>query len=253
MTLRITLLIVCLGLLVAGAELVHQSADMPQWIDETQAENVQSWPVPDITSGPAYRAYNKHWAAAMDALRTNKWPTYDAGAAMMALGASLAIGLYLLGIRNGADVAALTTPRRGWMVYLLAMAAWFGYWGSALAAVYQGFDRYEFPYWADSLLIPMVKFAIAAVIGWLVLSVVAWIVLRHPHLPASLWIWRKDFPMHTGLYTVGAATFILFALEVLRETYFFGHWAAIPAMLLWIYTALAFRAAGIARAASSPN
>ncbi len=184
----------------------------------------------------------------MDSLRTHKWPTYDAGAALMALGASLAIGVFLLRIRTLSDIAELTTPRKGWMIYLAAMAAWFGYWASALAALYQGFDRYEFPYWEDSLLMPMIWFAAAAVIGWLVLSVAAWLVLRHPHLPASLWIWRKDLPLHTGLYTVGAAAFILFALEIQRETYFYGHWAAIPAMLLWIYTALSFRAAGIARA-----
>ncbi len=251
MTLRITLLIACLGLLIAGAELIHQSTQMPEWTDETKVEDVQSWPVPDVTSTPAYREYNRRWAAAMDALRTDKWPTYDAGAAMAALGVSLAIAVFLLGIRTTADVVALKTPRKGWMIYLLAMLAWFVYWASALAALWQGFDRYEFPYWADSLLIPIISFVVFTIIGWLVVSVAAWLVLRHPHLPASLWIWREDLPMHTGLYTVAAGFLILFALEILHETYLFGHWAAVPAMLLWIYVALSFRAAGIAKAAGA--
>lgn len=250
MSFRITLLIACLGLLIAGAELIHQSWQMPEWTDESKVDDVQSWPVPDVSSGPAYREYNRRWAAEMDALRTEKWPTYDAGAALVALGASLAIGIFLLRIRTMSDIVKLTTPRKGWMIYLLAMLAWFAYWVSALAALFEGFDRYEFPYWADSLLAPMIAFAAFTVLGWLVLSLAAWLVLRHPHLPASLWIWRKDLPMHTGLYTVGAGFFILFALEILRETYFYGHWAAVPAMLLWIYVALAFRAAGIAKAAA---
>ncbi len=42
MSLRISVLIACFALLIAGAELVHQSAQMPEWTDEAQAEDVQS-------------------------------------------------------------------------------------------------------------------------------------------------------------------------------------------------------------------
>ncbi|MDR3525978.1 MAG: hypothetical protein P4L57_01775, partial [Rhizomicrobium sp.] len=70
-------------------------------------------------------------------------------------------------------------------------------------------------------------------------------------LPASLWIWRRDMPMHDWIYTGVASVAILLALEILRETYLYGHWSAVPTVFLCVYAALSIRAAGIAKAVAS--
>ena len=251
MSLRIVLFLAALALVIAGAELLHQSQAMTEWTNVEKAMAVQTWDPPDAELGPIANAYNKRWIRAINALRTEKWPYHDAGAALIAFAACLAGGLLLLRVKTTGDFAALTTPRRAWTIYALGLIGWFTYWASAAAALVEGFNRFEFPPWADSELALIVAIACFASIGSVVIAGAAFFILRHAQLPAPLWIWRKDMPAHDWIYTIGAAVSILIALEVLRETYLYGHWLAIPAMALWIYATLATRAAGISKGTSS--
>lgn len=247
MSLRICLLLVAFVLAVSGGELLYQSSQLPAWTDAAKAEEVQSWPAPDEVTGPGYQAYYQRWARAIDALRTQKYPLKDAGATLAALGLCLAVAIFLLGIHAPSDLTGLKTPRRRWAIYGLGALGWFGYWTSSVAAMVEGFNRFEFPTWSDTMFVPMIAIAAFAVIGWVIISIGAWVVLRHAQLPASLWIWRKDLPLHTWLSFVGAAFSIALSLEGLRETYFYGHWLAVPAIVVWIYAILAGRAAAISR------
>ena len=247
MSLRIVLLLAALAIFVAGNSLLYHSDTIAEWTDTDKANAIQTWDPPDELQGPAFNAYHKRWVKAMNAVRTEKWPYHDAGAALIAFAVCLTGGLLLLRVRTMADFAALTTPRRAWAIYALGLLGWFVYWASAVLALLDGFNRFEFPPWADTLIIPIIAIACFAAIGSVVIGGVAFFILRKAQLPAPLWIWRKDMPAHDWLYTIGAAVSILIALEVLRETYLFGHWLAIPAMALWIYATLATRAAGISK------
>lgn len=247
MNLRGLLLLICFVLAVSGGELLYQSSQLSPWTDEAKVEEVQSWPAPGEVSGPGYKAYYQRWAHAIDSLRTQKWPLKDAGATLLMLGLGLAASVFVLGINTGDDLRRLKTPRSRWAIYGLGALGWFGYWASTAAALIQGFNRFEFPTWADTLFVPMIYIAGVAVVGWIALSITALVFLPRAQLPAPLWIWRKDLPLHTGLSTGIAATFLLIAAELLRETYLYGHWSAVPALFLWVYAALCFRAAGISR------
>lgn len=251
MNLRGLLLLFCFVLAVSGGELLYQSMQLSPWTDEAKAEEVQSWPAPDEISGPGYKAYYQRWAHAIDTLRTQKYPLKDAGATLLMLGLCLAGSVLLLGINTPDDLYHLETPRSRWTIYALGALGWFGYWASTVAALIQGFNRFEFPTWADTLFVPMLTIAGVALVGWLALSITALVYLSRAQLPALLWIWRKDLPLHTGLSTGIAATFLLIAAELLRETYLYGHWSAVPALFLWVYAALCFRAAAISRGQSA--
>ena len=247
MTFRINMLIFCLALLIAGGELVWQSAGLAEWKDAAKAEAVQTWDPPASQRGAEADAYNKRWFAAMDAVRTDKWPTHDAGTAMIAFAVCLGASLFLLRIDTLGDVAALATPRSPWTIYLCAALGWFGYAAAAILALLQGFDRFEFPPWADSMVVPIIAISAFAVVSWVAMSVVMALVLRHAPLPAPLWLWRKDMPAHDWIYTAVGAAAVLIAVEILRETYLYGHWLAVPCVFLCLYAALSFRSAGIAR------
>lgn len=247
MSFRINMLFLCLILLIAGGELLWRSTSMPEWKDTDRAEAVQTWDPPAALHGPAADAYNKRWFAAMDELRTDKWPNHDAGAALIAFAVSLAVSLFLLRINTLGDVANLMTPRSGWSIYGAGALGWFGYAVAASLALLQGFDRFEFPPWSDSMVIPIVAIAAFALTSWVGASVVIWLVLRHVALPVPLWVWRKDMPVHDWVYTGVAAVAVLIAAEILRETFLYGHWLAVPCVFLCLYSALSFRAAGIAR------
>jgi hypothetical protein len=247
MSFRINILLFCLALFIAGGELVWQAQSMDEWKDFNRAQAVQTWDPPAENHGRAYDAYNKRWFIAMDELRTDKWPYHDAGAALMALAACMAASLFLLRINTLSDVVKLASPRNAWTIYLMAALGWFGYAASAILALLQGFDRLEFPPWADSMMVPIIAISAFAVTGWVVVSVVIWLVLRGAALPASLWIWRRDMPMHDWIYTIAAGVALLLAGEILRETYLYGHWSAVPTVFLCVYAALSLRAAGITK------
>lgn len=247
MSFRINILLFCLALLIAGGELLWQSTTMPEWKDAAQAEEVQTWDPPEALHGPAADAYNKRWFTAMDKLRTDKWPYHDAGAALIAIAVSLAAGLFLLRINTLGDVLALATPRSPWTIYTTASLGIIGYAIAAILALLQGFDRFQFPPWTDSLIVPIVVISVFALFFWAAVSVAMFLVLRHAPLPTSLWVWRKDMPAHDWIYTIITVFAVLLSIEILRETYLYGHWLAVPCVFLCIYGALSFRAAGIAR------
>jgi hypothetical protein len=246
-SLRIWLLLLCFALIVSGGEMLRQSAQMPQWTDEAKAQEVMTWDPPAKMYGPEFEAYYQRWTEALKSVRTQKWLFKDEGASMIALALSLAAAVFLFGVRSVDDVQQLQTPDHRWEIWLLLSAGWFGYMASALVALFQGFDRWEFPPWADSLLQPIVGLITIAVAGWVILSFAIWLVLRHAALTANMWVWRKDLPMHTGLSAVAAGLSLLISLELLRETYLYGHWSAVPPILLWIYATLALRAAAVSR------
>lgn len=247
MTLRSILLLLCLALLIGGSELLYQSTAMPEWTDENKAMSVMTWDPPQQMSGPGFDAYYRRWADELKAVRTEKWPYHDAGAAFVAFAVSLAAALFLLRINTDTDIKRLLTPKHRWAVWAIGALAWLGYMASAILALLEGFDRSEFPNWGDSLIVPVTGIVVITVVGWILYSLVAWFVLRRAELPVNLWIWRKDLPVHNSIATGAAAVSILIALELMRETYLYGHWLAVPALFLWVYTALAFRAAFISK------
>lgn len=247
MSLRLYLLLLCLALFVGGGELVWQSTGIAEWQDTARAQALQTLDPPATNSGKEYNAYTDRWYRAMEEVRTNKWAYHDAGAAMAAMAVCLAAALFLLRIEHGHDVRRLMTPPSAWTIYGIAALGWFGYAASAILALLQGFDRFEFPPWDDSLVIPIIAIVSFAVVGWAVVSLVMWLVLRHVELPVPIWLWRRDMPAHDWIYTAVAAVATLLAAEILRETYLYGHWTAVPCCFLCLYAAYCFRAVGIAR------
>jgi hypothetical protein len=249
MSLRNVLFLFALALIAAGASLLYQSTQMPEWTDQAKFDQVQTWDPPMEESGPAVDAYNRRWVHAINRLRTDKWPYHDAGAALITFALCLVAALLLLRVDTMSDVAALKTPKRRWAIYALGIIGWFLYWASAVLALVEGFDRFEFPPWSNSQITMVVVIACFAAIGSVVLAAISFFILRKSELPAPLWVWRKDMPGHDWFYTLGTAVALVIGAEVLRETYCYGHWLAIPSVFLCVYATLAMRAAGIAKTA----
>jgi hypothetical protein len=249
MSFRTVLFLAALAMIAAGASLLSQSAAMPEWTDEAKAQAVQMWDPPEEETGPVADAYNRHWIKTIKDLRTGKWPYHDAGMALIVFAVSLTASVLVLKINTMADVAALKTPGHAISIYGFGIAGWFLYWVSAIMALLEGVNRSEFPPWFSSQLTMIVMIACFAAVGAMVLGTLAFFILHKAPLPASLWIWRKDMPGHDWFYTIGAGVLLLVGLEILRETYCYGHWLAIPAVFLCVYATLATRAAGIAKSA----
>ncbi|GAA0558835.1 hypothetical protein [Rhizomicrobium electricum] len=244
--LRVMVIVISAAAVAVGIYLVSLSLPMPEWTDEVRADAVKSWLPPEDLRGATYDAYNRKWTAAMDAARTNKWPLYDAGTSLIATGVSLVLGTLLLGIRRGSDLGSLQTPKSRWFIVLLCTLAWFGLWLTQWELVFQDFNRWRYPTWADTIAIPLASFTIYALVGWPVLALAGWFgALRKSVLPINLWVWRTDAPFRSYAFTA-LAWFALALVPLLLQGAFTGgpYWA-VPEAFLWFYCVAITRAAAL--------
>ncbi len=93
--LRPGLLAACLAMALLGVLLLAKSFATPQWSDEGRFEALAGQDPPEnlYDDHAAYAAYNRRWFRDMDAIRTAKWPLFDAGSSLLAFGLSLIFAL----------------------------------------------------------------------------------------------------------------------------------------------------------------
>jgi len=195
-----------------------------------------------------YKQYYHRWQSDLDRFRTKKWPLFDFGAGLMALAASVLIAIMLLGIRTRSNIANLTTPRHPWKVLAVAAITWAAIWAIGIAAILQGFFRHEYPWWADTIIIPMFAITAAAVVFAPIMLALIWLgSLRRADLPAPLW----TLPSRGGfvLWSLQLWWLALTALGVylLVAGLRFGPFALVPASLCIVYIGLVARAAAATR------
>jgi hypothetical protein len=251
LSLRFWIFAICIALGLAGEALVLKAESLPEWTDEARANAIQLREYPDaVASNPDLdRQFYLQWKRDLDSVRTAKWPLFDVGSGLMTLAASCAIAILLLGIHDRSDLAALRTPRRRWQILLLAGLLWGLFWAACIAYLLVSFSRNEYPWWADSIIIPMMAATFVAVVfGPLVAAAIWFASLRHSSLPAPLWAWparRGVLSAMAQIWWIGIAALGLFLLyDALRfEPFFF-----VPISIGVVYLGLVARAA----AASAP-
>jgi hypothetical protein len=249
--LRFWIFAFCIALGLTGAALVQKSESLPEWTDEAKANAIQLRDYPESASSDPKldKQFYWQWQQDMDAVRTAKWPLFDLGSGLMPLAASCAIAILLLGIHDLSDLMALKTPRRRWQILLLAGLLWGLFWAACIAYLLVSFSRNEYPWWADSIIIPMTATTFVAVVfGPLVAAAIWFASLRHSSLPAPLWVWparRGVLSAIAQIWWIGIAALGLFLLyDALRfEPFFF-----VPIAIGVAYFGLVARAA----AASAP-
>ena len=240
-------------LAVMGAALIVQSNTLPEWTDRAKMEEVAT-DYPPSFNGPVYDEHNKRWHKRMRALRTAKWPLYDLGSGLIALSLSLAAGTIILKVRTGRDIAALRTPKRRMAILGMCTIAWIWFGLAFSYEVLQDQERFMFPPWADTIIIPIAGICAFTLFGLVLLVPLAWIVaLRRARLPISFWAWRPDYPITSWAFSVCAAITALFGGIALCSALAAGPYVMVPATLLWVYGVLAVRAAALSQLPEAVN
>jgi hypothetical protein len=95
--------IICLvvvTLAIGGAALYGASTRIPEWTVDQETLNDLVTRYPAEFHGQSYEQHNRQWHRDMDAVRSLKWPLYDAGTGMLALAATIALGVLVGGFAN---------------------------------------------------------------------------------------------------------------------------------------------------------
>jgi hypothetical protein len=173
-----------------------------------------------------------------DEMLTPKFQLQDYGGTLVAIAAVVFI-VSRKGWRQ------LRSPNSRATLFWIAFAAPFVTVGAYVFDLFQGFDRGEFPHWADSMGIPLLGVPVMLVV-LLVWSGAQLVVLRgsYQSAPLALAVSRKS---NWWLLSVSAVTVVLVAFCASVGQY----WYAI-AGVVWLYFYISLAAAGRAANAAEP-
>ncbi|HYC02884.1 MAG TPA: hypothetical protein VED40_06305 [Azospirillaceae bacterium] len=237
------ILLLCLLPAVLGLRLMMEARGMADFHDEARAAEIMARtpPPPGMPSVEATRA----WKEEMRALRTDKWPTYDRGRALVTLSLCLAGCWAAFRLWNPTGLRQVRGPAtRARHLALLALA-WL--WVGVAFALHEleALDRFQNPVWADTPAPAMVMGFLLMLLTLPVPLLAAWLCLRRAALPAHLLIWRADRPWRSWLWSVAAGTGLLLMLAAIIDGVVNGD-LMLPSFFTLAYLILSLRAALLA-------
>lgn len=213
---------------------------MPAYTDSTAAMALIG------TDNPKYLDDTALWHRDLDALRTKKWTRFDAFAGTAILSVSMLLAIGFLGLRNARNMAKLRTVRSKALILVVIAAVWLALvpaWFYSVIIV--SMTRNYVPWWADSAGIPLLGIVTTAALGFSVSLVVAAGLLARAKLPVSLWLWRRDRPTRSAIFSLGAILLLLILLAWLVAAILAGAHLDIPLIVLLIYLLATVRAAAL--------
>jgi hypothetical protein len=166
---------------------------------------------------------------------------HDAGLGMIALGISSVLALTLLRVKSLRDFCHIQTPRRLWVLFIQANVTWLAFAAVEIHWLFYTARRGDYPWWADSIGIPVGGIAIFTIVGLPVMNLGLLACTWRSSLPTNLWI----APRGVWAWTATATIFVLglFSLLAVVEALLAGHALQIPLLLSVVYLLLCGRAA----------
>ncbi len=232
----------------------------------------------------ARKEFNDLWFAEMRAARTKKWFLLDAGIGFVLTAVTFLLLFSYLGTgvrrkdlsrskpecdHDGSDrqihdsskaitlvgkivriysMETLTnsqTPRARWRFIAYGTIVHFGVMASWWLSIHIEFFRHYYPWWADSIGIPLWGVESFARTSWPILVITGIVLLIPARLPTTLWYWNKDRPFWSWFWTLvhvvpGAALVFLMAWSFTNAMVW-----GIPFMIFGLYLIESSRSAGL--------
>lgn len=230
---------------MAGIALIAVSVFIPVFSDLDAATLLLSAEPP--TDQESHAAFARDWHAQMDALRTWKYPLFDAGMSLLTVTA-LVFGTLRLSKATTLQGLAprMTTPTRLWHFFALGGLAWGLAAISYVDLIFRDISRFDAPPWADS---PM---AAALGLGSFVVALpffalVGLAAIARAPLPIGLWYWSRKAPLASWFWTLSLGGCACLTTLLFLSACATGAPYLIGSAYLGTYLLLAARAAAIAR------
>ena len=197
--------------------------------------------------GPDGSVVVEGWHERLGALKTWRYPLMQGGISLVLATVTI---LLIIKFFRGQDGKRVQTPWRVWHFFALGTAVVVLSWASQVHSLFLDAGRGNFPWCADTLVIPLYSFSVFYLILLPVLMIVGFILSRSfGDLPSDLFIWRKDcLPRSIALSVIfGAfASFLAFlGIDGAVRSAFIGTPAAITAIYLTLSTRAALLAPSV--------
>lgn len=236
---RLTLL----GVLAAGIVLLLYVWPMPTYTDAAKKEQLDL----GVSAGAWSPGVRQEYFQSVRELRTNRNALMNMGLSLVSLSATLLVGAFLLKLRRWADLADIESPRQASRIYALGSLFWLALIPAAAVIYKFRFDRGDYPWFADAILIPIMGQTILVIIGFPLLLLFLRVYAPRGAYPARLFesfpeMSSSDLGNEVVFFILGAAN-----LYILATMFVTGDFAGLPSALVLLYLLLSARAGLINR------
>ncbi len=194
---------------------------------------------------------SKIWHRSMESLRTNKWPYVDFGIGLIVSSISLAAfgGVYH---RKGClRWREIQTPKTFTVIFLMAAMCWLVQIPAYLMSLFVEFSRNYYPWWADSLAIPLSEIPsglIALLVPYLLLwAAIGLVFFYKSPLPAPIFPPMSGAFVRHALWTILTMIIAAPVLFVLGSVLVYGPSLMVPFLALTLWLLICARAAALNR------
>jgi hypothetical protein len=182
------------------------------------------------------------WYAAKAEVETPRHRRLDLGMGLVALGLSVAALFALRGVRSLRDAPRLRSPATRAAFFASAALAWLSFIPAEW--LWLGYTQWrgDYPWWADSIGIPVAGVLFFGLIGLPVVLAGAAIALRGATLPVPLStrpVFGPPFLVCTGLIVAGTLALVVLLSAIGSEPFL------VPSALLTLYLLASARAAAV--------
>jgi hypothetical protein len=244
---RNPLLSISIVLAILGAILLATGSLMPAYTDPIAAERIRSGSecergVPNTKENS--QCDSELWQRSMDSLRTFKWSLVDLGSGVLMSAFSIFAFIKCNGQNSWSESV---TPRRSFSITALVGLAWWMQIPGYLEFFFKELSRGYYPWWADSIAIPM--FEIESSVRRLFLPyLVVWLIfVAGGQLPVRVFSTIPGRPVVNVFWTVAAALLAVPIGLALIGAILDGMTLMVPFLWLTLWLVLCARAAALTR------
>ena len=244
---RNPILSISIILAILGAILLATGSLMSAYTDPIAAQRIRSGS--ECERAVPNTEENQHcdselWQHSMDSLRTSKWSLVDLGVGLLMSAFSIFAWIKCNGQNSWRESV---TPRRSFSIVALVSFTWWMQIPGYLDFFIKEHSRGYYPWWADSIAIPM--FGIESVVQRLFLPyLVVWLIfVAGGQLPVRVFSTIPGRPVINVFWTVAAALLAVPIGLALIGAILDGMTLMVPCLWLTLWLILCARAAALTR------
>jgi len=230
-------------LMMAGFGLALYSTTIPAYTNLIEKEKWDSRASKKLGHSGSNK-FRKRYYREVSKLRTNKYDFLDIGTGTALFAITLLLFSFFFKIKNSRDLFRIRSPKR-WAVFLISNIVWLGFIPANFLFYTLNQSRGSYPWFADSIAIPIFNTAIVVIILLPILNIVIALFIYHSKLPAPL---LARFPKYTFfpiLLELIFGFFLIILLLGLFELIISGDIIGTPICIIFIYLLLSLRAGKI--------
>jgi len=230
-----------LSLVGLGALVISLGAPLPSYTDPNWQHRFLDM---DLSRVEDTHELTSQWYAAKAAVETPRHRLFDLGMGIAALGLAIALLFVFQRVRSIRGIGSLQSPSNRCGFLAMAAITWLSFVPAEWFWLGYTLERGDYPWWADSIGIPVYEVGVFGIVGLPVILLGAAVALRGTVLPVNLWsrpLVGRSYIVAAGLIIAGLLAFGVLVSGIIGAPFI------VPSALFALYLLLSGRAAAAVR------